>query len=65
MAPHILQPCDWYEHDASGSYVVDVFGRTNTGKVACIRIKGFKPYFYVKGPRPQLTNCKVTAESQV
>jgi hypothetical protein len=44
--------------------VVDVFGRTNTGKVACIRIKGFKPYFYVKGPRPQLTNCKVTAESK-
>ena len=44
----ILQPCDWYEHDASGKYVVDVFGRTNKGKVACVRINGFKPYFYVK-----------------
>ena len=43
-----LQPCDWYEHDASGKYVVDVFGRTNKGKVACVRINGFKPYFYVK-----------------
>lgn len=45
---HILQPCDWYEHDAAGKYVVDVFGRTNKGKVACVRINGFKPYFYVK-----------------
>ena len=63
MAPHILQPCDWYEHDASGSYVVDVFGRTDAGTVACVRIKNFKPYFYVKGPRPQL-NCKVTAEKK-
>ncbi len=44
----ILQPCDWYEHDASGKYVVDVFGRTDKGKVACVRINGFKPYFYVK-----------------
>jgi len=43
-----LQPCDWYEHDASGKYVVDVFGRTNKGQVACVRINGFKPYFYVK-----------------
>ncbi len=43
-----LQPCDWYEHDATGKYVVDVFGRTNKGKVACVRINGFKPYFYVK-----------------
>ena len=43
-----LQPCDWYEHDALGKYVVDVFGRTEKGKVACVRINGFKPYFYVK-----------------
>ena len=46
----ILQPCDWYEHDASGSYVVDVFGRTERGTVACLRIKNFKPSFYVKTP---------------
>ena len=44
----LLQPCDWYEHDVIGKYVVDVFGRTDTGKVACVRINGFKPYFYVK-----------------
>ena len=60
----LLQPCDWYEHDASGSYVVDVFGRTDNGSVACVRIKGFKPYFYVKGARPSLPNVKVTSESK-
>jgi DNA polymerase elongation subunit (family B) len=45
-----LQPCDWYEHDMKGKYVVDVFGRTDEGKVAVVRINGFKPYFYVKSP---------------
>ena len=64
MARRILQPCDWYEHDNYGSYVVDVFGRTNSGTVACVRIKGFKPYFYVKGPRPQLCSAKVTSEAK-
>jgi DNA polymerase elongation subunit (family B) len=63
MARPILQPCDWYEHDASGTYVVDVFGRTNTGAVACVRIKNFKPYFYVRGARPQV-GSKVTAENK-
>ena len=43
-----LQPCDWYEHDVDGKYVVDVFGRTQKGDVACLRIHGFTPYFYVK-----------------
>jgi DNA polymerase elongation subunit (family B) len=52
MARRILQPCDWYEHDVAGAYVVDVFGRTDAGTVACIRIKNFKPFFYVRGPRP-------------
>jgi DNA polymerase elongation subunit (family B) len=47
----ILQPCDWYEHDVSGKYVVDVFGRTDRGNVACLRISGFKPYFYVKSDK--------------
>jgi DNA polymerase elongation subunit (family B) len=32
--------------------------------VACVRIKGFKPYFYVKGPRPQLSSAKVTSEAK-
>ena len=49
----LLQPCDWYEHDVSGKYVVDVFGRTEDGKVACLRITGFKPFFYVKGTKPE------------
>ena len=48
----LLQPCDWYEHDTAGKYVVDVFGRTEDGLVACLRINGFKPYFYVNGTKP-------------
>lgn len=51
----ILQPCDWVEYDAGGSYRVDVFGRTATGKVACLQILGFRPYFYVGGSRQPLT----------
>jgi DNA polymerase elongation subunit (family B) len=50
----ILQPCDWYEHDTAGKYVVDVFGRTDQGKVACVRITEFKPFFYVRGPKPSV-----------
>jgi DNA polymerase elongation subunit (family B) len=56
----VLQPCDWHEHDVSlyinkkreQSYVVDVYGRTDTGQVACVRITGFSPYFYCGGPDP-------------
>jgi DNA polymerase elongation subunit (family B) len=43
----ILQPVDWYEHDIEGLYVIDVFGRCEDKKVACVRLTGFKPYFYV------------------
>ena len=45
----MLQPCDWIEHDVRGEYVVEVFGRTKTSAIACLRITGFKPYFYVNG----------------
>ena len=38
-----------------GKYVVDVFGRMEDGKVACVRINGFKPYFYVRGNKPELS----------
>lgn len=48
----ILQPCDWHEHDVSKSYVVDVYGRTDDGMVACVRITGFSPYFYCGGADP-------------
>jgi DNA polymerase elongation subunit (family B) len=48
----VLQPCDWVECDVKGAYRVDVFGRTSTGKVACLQITGFKPYFYVGGTTP-------------
>jgi hypothetical protein len=43
----ILQPVDWYEHDIQGNYVIDVFGRCENKKVACVRLTGFKPYFYI------------------
>jgi DNA polymerase elongation subunit (family B) len=42
----ILQPIDWYEHDVNGSYVIEVFGRTEDKKVVCVRLTGFRPYFY-------------------
>lgn len=45
----LLQPCDWVEYDAAGAYRVDVFGRTPAGKVVCLQITNFKPYFYVGG----------------
>jgi DNA polymerase elongation subunit (family B) len=41
-----MQPSDWHEHDNRGQYVVDVFGRLRDKSVACVRITGFKPYFY-------------------
>jgi DNA polymerase elongation subunit (family B) len=56
---HVLQPCDWYEHDNKGQYVIDVFGRLDDESVACLRITGFKPYFYVKGPRPDKPSSEV------
>jgi len=55
-----LQPCDWHEHDTAGNFVVDVFGRTDEGYVACLRIKGFKPYFYVRGRKPELLGVTCT-----
>ena len=47
-----MQPSDWHEHDNKGSYVVDVFGRLRDKSVACVRITGFKHYFYASGPDP-------------
>jgi DNA polymerase elongation subunit (family B) len=43
-----LQPCDWLESDSNFKYVVDVFGRTDSGEVAKVRLTGFCPYFYLK-----------------
>ena len=54
MTTRILQPCDWTERDIQGKYAVEVFGRTDQGRVACLRINGFKPYFYVKGNKPEI-----------
>lgn len=43
----ILQPCEWLERDQNFKYVVDVFGRTDAGDIARVRIINFKPYFYL------------------
>ena len=57
----LLQPCDWHEHDALGKYVIDAYGRLESGKVACVRINGFKPFFYVKSQtKPDAQGCTVT-----
>jgi len=42
----ILQPIDWHEHDVHGTYVIDVFGRCEDKKVVCVRLTGFRPYFF-------------------
>jgi DNA polymerase elongation subunit (family B) len=55
-----LQPCDWYEHDTNGAYVVDVFGRTLQGRVACVRLTGFKPYFYVQTDKQPANSTRVS-----
>ena len=56
-----LQPCDWIEHDVKYKYVVDVFGRTNTGDVAKVRLTGFSPYLYVKAVEGETTSSIVNA----
>ena len=43
-----LQPCDWIETDVDFKYVVDVYGRTDEGDVARLRLTGFKPYLYLR-----------------
>jgi DNA polymerase elongation subunit (family B) len=44
----ILQPADWLEQDIQFKYTVDVFGRTDKGEVAQVRLTGFHPYFYLR-----------------
>jgi DNA polymerase elongation subunit (family B) len=34
-------------------YVVEVFGRMDDESVACLRITGFRPYFYTSKPNPR------------
>lgn len=43
----VLCPCDWIDHDDFGKYVIDIYGRTDEGSPAMIRVRGYKPYFYV------------------
>ena len=40
-------PCDWIDHDDFGKYVIDIYGRTDEGDTAMLRVRGYKPYFYV------------------
>jgi len=43
----VLMPCDWIDHDDFGKYVIDIYGRTDEGETAMLRVRGYKPYFYV------------------
>jgi DNA polymerase elongation subunit (family B) len=43
-----IQPADWLEQDIQFKYTVDVFGRTDKGEVAQVRLTGFRPYFYLR-----------------
>lgn len=76
-----LQPADWLEQDIQYKYVVDVFGRTDKGEVAQVRLTGFQPYFYLRmvdgethgliqstleqSSGKQLRGLKVTLESKL
>ena len=44
----VIQPADWLEQDIQFKYTVDVFGRTDKGEVAQVRLTGFRPYFYLR-----------------
>jgi len=44
----ILMPCDWVEEDEYGkNYIINIYGRTDEGDTAMLRVRGYKPYFYV------------------
>lgn len=40
-------PCDWIDHDEFGKFVIDIYGRTDEGDTAMLRVRGYRPYFYV------------------
>jgi DNA polymerase delta subunit 1 len=41
-------PCDWVEEDEYGkTYIINIYGRTDEGDTAMLRVRGYKPYFYV------------------
>jgi DNA polymerase elongation subunit (family B) len=77
----VFQPADWLEHDETFKYVVDVFGRTDKGEVAQVRLTGFQPYFYLRmadgetslliqssleeASGKQLRNIKITLEAKL
>lgn len=77
----IIQPADWLEQDIQFKYTVDVFGRTDKGEVAQVRLTGFRPYFYLRmvdgetadqiqsvieqSSGKQLRGLKVTLESKL
>jgi DNA polymerase elongation subunit (family B) len=44
----VLMPCDWVEEDEYGkNYVINIYGRTDEGDNAMLRVRGYKPYFYL------------------
>jgi DNA polymerase elongation subunit (family B) len=60
-----IQPCDWIEHDHNFKYVVDVYGRTEAGDIARVRITGFRPYFYLRALKGETASQIVSALSNI
>ena len=60
-----IQPCDWIEHDVDFKYVVDVYGRTEEGDIARLRITDFKPYFYLRAIKGETASQLSSAISSV
>ena len=63
-----LQPCDWIETDVDFKYVVDVYGRTDEGDVARLRLTGFKPYMYLRagnGETADMVKNALTVEKKL
>jgi DNA polymerase elongation subunit (family B) len=60
-----IQPCDWIEHDINFKYVVDVYGRTEEGDIARLRITDFKPYFYLRAAKGETASQISSAISNI
>lgn len=41
---------DDYDEEELQEYVIKVFGVTNSGQSICLRIEGFRPFFYIRIP---------------
>lgn len=52
-----LQIIDLYEHD-NPEYEICLFGKSLTGESICVRVAGYKPFFYTSEPTPTGEECQ-------